>query len=209
MNQPFNFGPGNEGIVFAVLGGVCFFFLIYLVAAIFYLLTLQKAMSLVSPRNRLMEPGMVWLMCIPCFNIVWQFFVAVRVPDSLKNEFHDRRRDDGSDYGKSILMTRSVIDVINVVVSNALSVSPETSQIGAIVSVVLFLVNVVLVVIFWVKIAGYSRQLAEDPGRRDWDDRRFDDDDEGDGDDYPRAPREGGAASPDTFREGDAGRYKQ
>ena len=205
MQQPFNFGPGNEGLIFAILGAACVVLLICLVVAIFYFLTLQTALSRCSPRNRLMEPGMVWLMLIPCFNIVWQFFVAVCVPDSLRNEFRDRRRDDGSDYGKSLALTRAVIDVVNIVVSNGLSISPETAQIGSAVSVIFLLFNFVLLIVFWVKIANYSKRLDEDPGRRDWDDRRFDDDDD---DDYPGTPRGPREASPETFKEGEGGRYK-
>src|SRR5262249_23624412 len=83
-----------------ILGMFCLivgaFLVVALVIAIFYLLTLHRALDKVSPRNRLMEPGMVWLSLIPCFNIIWAFFVATRVPDSLRNEFQERGRDDGS-----------------------------------------------------------------------------------------------------------------
>src|SRR6266852_353173 len=78
----------------------------------FYLLTLQKALSRVSPRNRLMEPGMVWLMLIPCFNTIWQFFIVTRVAGSLRNEFRDRKRDDGSDYGKGFGLIYATLNVV-------------------------------------------------------------------------------------------------
>jgi len=65
----------------ALLGILCLILIVAIVIAIFYLLTLQKALSRVSPRNRLMEPGMVWLSLIPLFNIIWAFFIATRIPD--------------------------------------------------------------------------------------------------------------------------------
>src|ERR1043166_8109214 len=92
----------DEAALAVTLGVLCVVAVIAIVVAIFYLLTLQKALNRVSPRNRLMEPGMVWLSLIPLFNIVWAFFVAIRIPDSLRNEFLARRQDDGSDYGKTI-----------------------------------------------------------------------------------------------------------
>src|SRR4051812_11441749 len=91
---------------------------VVLIILIFYLLTLQKALSRVSPRNRLMEPGMVWLNLIPCFNIIWQFVIAVRVPDSLRNEFRDRDQDDGSDYGKSLALSQAILGIVGGVIGN-------------------------------------------------------------------------------------------
>ena len=45
---------------------------------------------------------MVWLSLIPFFNIIWAFFIATRIPDSLKKEFRERGQDDGSDYGRAL-----------------------------------------------------------------------------------------------------------
>jgi hypothetical protein len=41
-----------------------------LVIYIFFLLTLQRCFSRISPANRQMEPGMVWLNLIPCFGAI-------------------------------------------------------------------------------------------------------------------------------------------
>ena len=98
----------------ALLGILCLILIVAIVIAIFYLLTLQKALSRVSPRNRLMEPAMVWLSFIPLFNIVWAFFIATRIPDSLRNEFRDRGQDDGCDYGKSIGLTNAILGVVSI-----------------------------------------------------------------------------------------------
>ena len=73
-----------------------------LVIGIFFLLTLQTALSRCSKRNRTMEPGMVWLMFIPLFNLFWWFYLVINVGNSLKNEFSDRDMDNGGDYGKTV-----------------------------------------------------------------------------------------------------------
>jgi len=53
-----------------------------IVVAVFYCLTMQKALERCAPSNRAMVPGMVWLLFIPLFNIVWQFFVVLNVSKS-------------------------------------------------------------------------------------------------------------------------------
>jgi hypothetical protein len=192
----------QQGAGEAALGMLCFVLLgilaVVLVILIFYLLTLQKALSRVSPRNRLMEPGMVWLMLVPCVNIIWQFMIAIRVPDSLRNEFRDRGRDDGSDYGKSIALTQAILGLVNGVFGNVLSRSPGMEMIGSVVSIGLSLVGLVLFIVFWVKVANYSNQLAAD----NWGDRgafdRY-----GDDRDYPRGGSSG--PPPETYRPGDQG----
>jgi hypothetical protein len=191
------------GMICVIVGVVL---AVVLVIAIFYLLTLQKALSRVSQRNRLMEPGMVWLMLIPCVNIVWQFMIAVNVPGSLRNEFRDRGRDDGSDYGKSLALTQAILGIVSGVVSNVLDTVPDLKRMGLVISGVGSLVGFVLFILFWVKIANYSSQLAMDD-RGDIDRRleQFDDDD-----DYDRGPPKPDSPKPppDTYKEGDPGRYQ-
>ena len=50
-------------------------------------LGLSGFLKALPPEFRLMEPGMVWLICIPCFNIVWIFFVYPRIARSYQNYF--------------------------------------------------------------------------------------------------------------------------
>jgi hypothetical protein len=63
---------------------------IALLPQIFYLLTLQNTLLKVSPSNRKMVPGQVWLTLIPLFGMVWQFIVVTRMADSLQAEFRER-----------------------------------------------------------------------------------------------------------------------
>jgi hypothetical protein len=102
------------GILCIALGVVL---LVVYTIRIFYCLTMQKALSRVAPQNRTMEPGMVWLYLIPCVDIIWLFMIAIRVPESLGNEFRARGRDDGSDYGKSTALASAVVSLLSGVVS--------------------------------------------------------------------------------------------
>ena len=59
---------------------------IFLLPAIFFLLTLQKTLNAISPENRMMPPSNVWLMLIPLFNIVWQFIMVDKIAQSVTAE---------------------------------------------------------------------------------------------------------------------------
>jgi hypothetical protein len=116
-----------------------------LLPAIFYLLTLQKALNRCSPENRAMAPGMVWLMLIPLFNIVWHFFVVINVAKSLGAEFQKRGIVEEADPGKKIGMIMCIlaccgwIPLLNIL-----------TGIGTLICWILY----------WIKIAGFSAKLA-------------------------------------------------
>lgn len=62
------------------------FLLLFLVPFVLFLLTLQKTMNAISTENRRMPPANVWLMCIPIFNIVWQFIMVDKIAQSIGDE---------------------------------------------------------------------------------------------------------------------------
>jgi hypothetical protein len=155
-NDDFDIPPEMMGVFVAF---VCGFLIVLLIVAIFFLLTLSKALSRCHPRNRTMEPGQVWLNLIPLFNIVWQFITVYRVADSLRNEFSDRgwhRRDE--DYGRGLGTAYCVLNLVSAI-----------PYLGALFG----LAGLICFIIYWVKIANYSSQLAA-PG--DYDDDNRDDD---------------------------------
>ena len=71
-------------IFFSIIG--CF----YIVPMIFFIILLQKALLAVSPYNRKMPPGNVWLLLIPLFNLVWFFVVVGNIAYSYRSEFLER-----------------------------------------------------------------------------------------------------------------------
>ena len=58
-----------------------------LVALIYFLGILQNTLKKCAPVSRTMNPGKVWLVLIPLFGLIWQFYVVLNVADSLENEF--------------------------------------------------------------------------------------------------------------------------
>ncbi|MBI3411268.1 MAG: hypothetical protein HY040_23280 [Planctomycetes bacterium] len=201
-------GRNEAAIAAGMLGFICVVVVIALVVTIFFLLTLQKALSRVSPRNRLMEPGLVWLSLIPLFNLVWLFFVVTRVPDSLRNEFRTRRQDDGSDYGKGIGLTYAILGVATLPLNVFSKISAEAALVLGMILLLAGIADIVLFIIFWVKIAGYSRQLGDHAfvprGDDDYDRRDYPDD----YDDRGPPPR-GPELPPDAIRPDDRDRFRQ
>lgn len=51
---------------------------------------------------RKQEPALVWLLMIPLFNIVWNFFVLPRLAESLKAYFDSVGKTDVGDCGRQI-----------------------------------------------------------------------------------------------------------
>ena len=140
-HQPFTNGAAAAGMLI----GVVIFFAIMLVPAIFYLLTLQKALNRCSPENRAMAPGMVWLMLVPFVNIVWHFFVVINVAKSLGGEFQKRGIAEEPEPGKKIGLIMCILACCGII-----PLLGVLCSIGALVCWILY----------WVKIAGFSAKLA-------------------------------------------------
>jgi len=63
---------------------------------------LYDAQKRVPPQFRQIEPGMVWLLLIPCFNIVWNFIALPKVSRSYKAYFDSIGRSDVGTCGEGL-----------------------------------------------------------------------------------------------------------
>lgn len=82
-----------------------------LVAYVYYIL--YTSLDAVPPEFRTMEPGMIFLMLVPCFNLVWIFFVASKIPESFRNYFWAKNDQRYGDCGAAVGMWWAVLTVIN------------------------------------------------------------------------------------------------
>ncbi len=119
--------------------------IIVLVVFILYLITLMNTLNAVSPQNRRLTPGLVFLLLIPLFNLVWNFIVVTKIRDSLQAEFSARNlQAQGFGYGVGlamcILYIVSIIPLINLLAAPA---------------------ALICWIIYWVQIAGYKNQLSK------------------------------------------------
>ncbi len=124
-------------------------FLGLLAIGIVYISFLSGVIRKCSPASRTMEPGMVWLLLVPLLNVVWNFLVVTALARSLGNEFRLRKiPTDNPEPGKSI--------GIAMCVCGACSIIP-------IVNIIAALPNLILWIMYWVKMAEYARRLDEVP----------------------------------------------
>ena len=123
-----------------------------LAVQIMYLLTLARAAGRCDPRNRRLSPGQVWLCLIPLFGLVWQFFVVFRLAAALRREFSARGGAPGAeeDYGRRLGLAACIL-------------LPASGV--PLAGVVCGIAGLACWILYWVKIAGYSRRLAP-PVRR-------------------------------------------
>ncbi|HUB51368.1 MAG TPA: hypothetical protein VL986_04430 [Terracidiphilus sp.] len=127
------------------LGVVFFCFFLFLIPAIFYLITLQNALVKCPPGVRTMEPGMVWLLLIPLFHLIWQFFVVMALGNSLGNEFRRRGIPCPDPLpGQSIGMAMCICGCCGII---------------PIINFLALPAAFVLWIVYWVKIAEFSRAL--------------------------------------------------
>jgi|HubBroStandDraft_6_1064221.scaffolds.fasta_scaffold313625_3 hypothetical protein len=116
-----------------------------LVPAIFYLLTLQRAIERCSVESRAMSPETVWLLLIPLFNLVWQFIVVNNISKSLRNEFAKRNLAAVSnDFDRALGLAMCILTIVSAI---------------PIVGFATGMAACVCWIIYWVKIAGYARML--------------------------------------------------
>ena len=146
--------------------GVIVLLVVYLGVMIPFLLTMQNALKAVSPENRRMRPGLVWLSLIPYFNYIWNFFLVIRVSESLDEELYKRGIPAGeSKPGYGAGMAYCVLALVALIPLFLLKV------LATITALICFIV-------FWVKIYNYKSQLKSmlpknEPGMRDILDSEF------------------------------------
>lgn len=118
---------------------------VVLIPYIFYLLTLQKALSRVSEPNREMSPGLVWLNLIPIFSLGWQIYTVIKIANSLRKEYGKRGIQEQGSFGYGIGLAFSILAIVSII--------PYIGTIAALAGLVCW-------IIYWVQIAGYSGKLA-------------------------------------------------
>lgn len=129
--------PGLIGLVIglAILGLICY--LLY---------TLQQA---VPPEHRRIQPGQIWLLLIPLFNLFWIFIVFLRIPESYQSAFAARGMPHLGATEKSIGLAYAICAVCSII--------PCLGLFAA-------LASLVLLIIFLVKMFGLKSQLQSGGG---------------------------------------------
>lgn len=101
----------NEDAIFGVafLGIMCASLVIGLGIQAVICWYLSNCLKAIPQEHRKQEPGMVWLLMIPLFSIVWNFFVYPRISESYKSYFDSIGRTDVGDCGRSLAFTFCIL----------------------------------------------------------------------------------------------------
>jgi len=116
-----------------------------LLPAIFYILTLRDAVNKCAPASRTIDPGLIWLLLVPLVNVVFHFFVVLGLAQTLRNEFNRRGiRVAEPAPGQSIGLAMCICACCGII---------------PLLGMLAVLAQLILWIIYWVKIAEYSRKL--------------------------------------------------
>ena len=122
---------------------------------VLYTLTLQNTLNVISPANRQMNPGMVWLIFIPIFNFIWQFVIVYKLSNSINKELITRQEEAKvfrPTFGVGFIASVSwaAIFILNLLMKNA---------VGSIMGGLFGLIAMISFIIYWAKVAHYKRKI--------------------------------------------------
>jgi len=124
-----------------------------IVITVLICLFLVSCFKRIPEEHRRQEPNMVWLLLIPCFNVVWNFFVYPKLAESYQSYFASIGRPDVGDCGAKLAMTYCVL----VVVTTCISWIPFVSLLSCPLGIVIL----VLWILFLVKANNLKSQIPE------------------------------------------------
>lgn len=133
--------------VFALFQSVfgCVFAVGALAVLLYACFSLMNCLQRIPAPFRKMEPGMVWLMLVPCFNIVWAFFVYPRVANSFKAYFDHVHDDSVGDCGAGLGLATAICHIV---------CGP---------------VGLILLIVYVIKANGLKNKIPEDADQRSYD----------------------------------------
>src|SRR5208337_1672523 len=131
---------------------------------VLYIRTLRRALVRCSPASRTISPDAVWLLLIPIFNSFWHFLVVSRLATSLGNEFRNRNLPSaGPKPGKRLGMAMCILPFVSaafIVVVATFSRIAGAADYLMWISEVLAFAGLLCWIVYWVRIAGYSKAIA-------------------------------------------------
>ena len=100
---------------FAPLVIVVAVLLFFIVVHVVICLLLQNCYKRIPQQFRKLEPALVWLLLIPCFSLVWNFFVFPRLSQSFKSYFDSIGRTDVGDCSGNIGLAYAICCAVSVI----------------------------------------------------------------------------------------------
>lgn len=131
-----HFNPDTFGAV-AVIIGVAIFLVIYFGVLALICHLVSKCYKAIPAKHRAMEPGMVWLLMIPCFNIIWNFWVYQGLSKSYKAYFDSEGDNTVGDCYAQMALIYCIVNCFRVIPYLGI-----LAWLGAVVLLIVYLVKV-------------------------------------------------------------------
>lgn len=142
-----NSSSGDDAAALAVFLVILFVaLLIGMAIAVGICIMLHVIQARVPVEHQKISPGMIWLMLIPLFGLVWNFFVFQRIPESYKSYFDSIGDQSVGDCGKGVGLWYAICA--------ACSIIPCVNYIAGPAALV-------LLIIFLVKLFGLRGRIPE------------------------------------------------
>ncbi len=123
-------------------------FLVMLAVQIFICYLLQTCYNRVPEDFRQLSPGLVWLLLIPIFGLVWNFFVFLKLANSYKAYFTSVAKPHMGDCGRALGLAYCICA--------CLSIIPLLGYLTGIAALI-------LLIILMVKMVGLRNQIPLAP----------------------------------------------
>jgi len=109
-----SFDPGgSEGALVNLIGVVIGLGIGLVISAVIAYL-LSSCFAVIPAKHRSMEPGMVWLLLIPIFNLYWNFKVYLGLSDSFQSALSAHGEQVGpADTGRTLAKTYCILALVS------------------------------------------------------------------------------------------------
>lgn len=139
----------SEPPIWASAMTICLGLSVSLVISAIIAFLVYNAQKAVPPQHRKIDPNMIWLMLIPLFNLVWNFFVFQRVPESYQSYFASIGRPEVGEKEKKLGLWLAICAACSIIPC---------------VGVLAGLAALVLLIMFLINIYGYKAQIPPSAG---------------------------------------------
>jgi hypothetical protein len=141
------------GAIAAIAGLVVgIIFIVFVVILVLFLLNLYRLLQRVSPENRGMRPGYVFLNLIPIFSLAWMIYTVIKIRESVRNESLSRGWPSPSDSTFGIGLAYAILSIFSTGFSRFRAA-------GGVIGIAML----VLFIMYWVRTARIKNQLGEPP----------------------------------------------
>jgi hypothetical protein len=123
---------------------------VLLLPAVFYILTVRRALHQCAAESRAMAPDSVWFLLIPVFGLFWHFYVVTSLSKSLSREFQRRGIAGPPAPGLTLGLAVCILGVIT------LLPLPVFRILAAIAALVCW-------VLYWIQVGDLTAKLTAPP----------------------------------------------